>query len=282
MVRKGVFCEQSGRIMEKTMVTRQRTHRAGARKKSGKGFLSGVLVCAIAVSLSGCGLFDEPVSQAPPPTRVKKNKKNKKAADAAVVQENTLQPLVDMEEYQRPEYPGRRRNPFQPDLDVFQPVQTAVVGEVRPLEPLEEFALSQLSLVALISETSIPMAMFVDSSGLGHVVKEGDRIGRNGGVIASIRDNEVEIREGSEDAEQFGGSVITLRLRDLELSTGEDEGLSAQDRETLERLLQSEHGRQVIEQLRSGEQPQGESPVSAGEPARTQVDSRFQGIAPPR
>ncbi len=263
--------------MDKTVVAHERIRGLSVARGPKTGLLLSILAGVVTLSLSGCGLFDDAPSQGPPP------KKAKADNEAKVQPEAELKPIAVAGEYQRPEYPGRRRNPFQPDPDVFQPAQTAIVGEVRPLEPLEGFSLNQLSLVALISETSIPMAMFVDSDGLGHVVKEGDRIGRNGGVIVSIRDNEVEVREGSEDAEQFGGSSTTMRLRDLELATGDGEGLSAQDRITLERLLQSEHGRQAIDDLRGGEQQSAdESPVPGVSPSRPQGDARFQGTAPPR
>ncbi|MBA2662816.1 MAG: pilus assembly protein PilP [Bradymonadaceae bacterium] len=218
------------------------------------------------MTLAGCGLFDDEPSQAPPPPLVQ-------AAPPVPV---VTQPK-GVAEYQRPEYSGRRRNPFQPEADVFQPASTTVVGEVRPLEPLEEFAISQLTLVALISETAVPMVMFVDGDGLGHVVKEGDRVGRNGGIITNIRDNEVEIREGAEDDSPYGGTVITLKLRDLDIS-GEEEGLSSQDREALERLLQTEQGRQALEQYRDS--PRAEE--NAPEPSRATADPRFQGTAPPR
>lgn len=277
MVRKRVICEQSGKIMDKTVVAHETIRSLSVASRPKKGLFLCALAGVLALSLGGCGMFDDTPSQGPPPRKAKVEK------EAKVQAETELKPIAVGGDYQRPEYPGRRRNPFQPDPDVFQPAQTAIVGEIRPLEPLEEFSLSQLTLVALISETSIPMAMFVDSEGLGHVVKEGDRIGRNGGVIVSIRDNEVEVREGSEDVEQFGGSVTTLRLRDLELATGDGEGLSAQDRLTLERLLQSEQGRQAIEELRGGEQQSaGESPAPGVSSSRPQGDARFQGTAPPR
>ncbi len=264
--------------MDKTVVAHKNIRGLSAARSPKTGLGLCILAGALTLSLGGCGLFDDaPPVQGPPPTKVENQ-------EATVQPEAELTTIAVSGEYQRPEYPGRRRNPFQPDPDVFQPAQTAIVGEVRPLEPLEGFSLNQLTLVALISETSIPMAMFVDNDGLGHVVKEGDRIGRNGGVIVSIRQNEVEVREGSEDAEQFGGSVTTLRLRDLELATGDGEGLSEQDRITLERLLQSEQGRQAIEELRGGEQQSaGESPLPGVSPSRPQQgDARFQGTAPPR
>ena len=48
-----------------------------------------------------------------------------------------------------------------------------------------------MSLVALVSDTLIPTAMFADREGLGHIVNEGARV--RGGYVFDIRDNEVEL-----------------------------------------------------------------------------------------
>jgi hypothetical protein len=108
----------------------------------------------------------------------------------------------------------------------------------------------------------------VDPSGFGHFAKEGDRIGRNSGVIRSIRQNEVEIREGDER-----GSVIVVRMRERELRTA-DEGLSEQQREALRRLLGTDEGQELLQQM-------GGPPPGTGErPPRAQ-DSRFPDLSPP-
>jgi Tfp pilus assembly protein PilP len=222
---------------------------------------------ALLLSVTACDLFDSSPTSAPPP----------RPAPAPSMAVTQVTPTDAAAEYQRPEYPGRRRNPFQPDVDVLQPVSTAVVGEVRPLDPLEEFALSSLALSAIISEAAVPLAMFVDSTGFGHFVKEGDRIGRNGGIISMIRDNEVEVREGNQDDPNFAGNVITIKLRDLEIVA--DDGLTDTEREALDRLMRSERGREVLERIAR----EISQPAAAPEPARAaQADPRFQGTLPPR
>lgn len=190
-------------------------------------------------------------------------------------------PVSIIDEYQRPEYPSRRRNPFQPDPDVVQPERTEVAGEVRPLDPLEEFGLNQLNLVIVISETAVPLAMFVDPSGLGHFVKEGDRIGRNSGIVASIRDNEVEIREGVTEVDNvMTGAVVTLRLSDSDLRVG-GEALSEQEQEALRRLLESEEGRAALEQSYREMAPGAAAADGESPPRPVQSDDRFPGLAPP-
>lgn len=192
----------------------------------------------------------------------------------------------DGTEYVRPEYPNSvRRNPFQPDPDVIIPTAAVAEGEVRTREPLERFALSQLTLVAIISETAVPKAMLIDGDGFGHVVKEGDRVGRNGGVISDIRDNEVEVLEGNdeEDGQTFQRIV---KLRDIELRSTAEDGLTAEEREALQKLLESEAGQEALKKQLDQPQGQGQqgqqAPRQGGtQPPQQGIDPRFQGFAPP-
>ena len=231
------------------------------------------LVFVLAGCLFGAGCED--AIQTPPPA--KKAEKAKKAAPAPVVAEEK----VEEEEYMRPEYPNAaRRNPFQPDLEVIKPATTAVKGEVRTKEPLERFGLGQLALVAIVSEVAVPEAMFIDPDGFGHVVKEGDRIGQNGGYISDIRDNEVEVIEGSE--EEDGQTLQKIvKLREVELETGED-GLTDEERKALERLLETEAGRKAVERsYRENAPGAAASESGAKAPPPTSVDPRYRGMAPP-
>jgi Tfp pilus assembly protein PilP len=186
------------------------------------------------------------------------------------------------DEYQRPEYPNMaRRNPFQPDVEVVKPAKP-VEGEDRTLEPLEQFALGELELVAIISEVAVPKAMFVDPDGFGHVLKEGDRIGRNSGVLSDIRDNEVEITETTGDD---GGQtrLRKVKLREVELSAGDDASLSEEERQALEKLLETEEGRKALER-QYRDMALGASAVDEeGSEQNTTETSRknFPGIRPP-
>ena len=185
------------------------------------------------------------------------------------------------EDYQRPEYPNNtRRNPFQPDPEVIQPVVT-VKSEERPKEPLEQFALGELELAAIISSVAVPKAMFIDPTGFGHVLKEGDKIGRNSGVIADIRDNEVEVKEGNDEDGQT--RVLTVKLRDVEIKSADDSALSDEERESLQRLLDSAEGRAALERayqdaaLGASSVDKKDEKKESGQP----VDNRFKGIRPP-
>ena len=61
--------------------------------------------------------------------------------------------------------------------------------------PLEQFDLSQLSLVAVVWGTDRPRALVTDPSGRGYVVQEGTPIGKNEGQVVRISDNTVLVRE---------------------------------------------------------------------------------------
>ncbi len=227
-----------------------------------------LLATWVACSAFGC---EEDLQVAPPapPAQTK----------AEVVEEAVPTIAQDEDEYVRPEYPNSsRRNPFQPDPEVISPQARATEGEVRDLEPLEQYALGQLTLVAVISEVAVPIAMFIDPTGFGHFVKEGDRVGRNSGVISDIRDNEVEVLEGGDDEDSQTLQRI-VRLRDGELSSGEG-GLSDEEKAALERLLETEEGRKALQRTFQ-DNAAGANAVEQQEPSNGNVDPRFRGFAPP-
>ena len=218
----------------------------------------------------------------------KKNQKKSQKDDKSKTGQGPPEKMAEKEEeqYERPEYPGgTRRNPFLPDPEVVEPDEPVNTGDVRPLEPLEKYGIGSLELVAIISETAVPKAMFIDPEGFGHVVKEGDRIGRNSGKITDIRDNEVEIREitDAEDEEsQTKLKTVQLRSKQLDVSSGR-EGLSEEDREILKKLLESEEGREAIQEAYQERAPG----AAAAERQRQESqqdgggDERFRGLAPP-
>jgi len=61
--------------------------------------------------------------------------------------------------------------------------------------PLEQFDLSQLTVVAVVWGTGRPRALVEDPSGRGYVVQVGTPIGKNDGTVTSIGDNAVTVRE---------------------------------------------------------------------------------------
>jgi type IV pilus assembly protein PilP len=61
--------------------------------------------------------------------------------------------------------------------------------------PLEEFDLSQLSVVAVVWDAPRRRALVEDPSGRGYIVHEGTAIGKNEGQVIRIDDNLVLVRE---------------------------------------------------------------------------------------
>ncbi len=241
---------------------------AKTRRDRRSPLLTGLLILLMALPalslLAACG-DDMPTG---PPERRRRSADTEDQQPEAAETTRELVDFEELEDYVRPDYPVRR-NPFQPDVDVLgASEEEASAEEMRPQEPLEQFAISSLNLVTIISETTVPKAMFVDPTGHGHFAKEGDRIGRNNGIIRAIRQNEVEIREGDER-----GSVVTVRMRERELRT-EDEGLTEEERAALRRLLGTDEGRELLEEVGGPPRQEGERPPSA-------QDDRFN-LAPPR
>jgi type IV pilus assembly protein PilP len=80
------------------------------------------------------------------------------------------------------------------------PFRSFVLDEAERKEnhergPLEQFDLSQLTLVAVVWGTERPRALVTDPSGRGYVVQEGTPIGKNEGEVIRISDNTVLVRE---------------------------------------------------------------------------------------
>jgi len=69
----------------------------------------------------------------------------------------------------------------------------------KPRTILETLELSQLKLTSIIVSDRGKWAMVTDSKKVGHVIKEGTPIGRNGGVVYKINPGEVIIREEYRD-----------------------------------------------------------------------------------
>jgi hypothetical protein len=69
----------------------------------------------------------------------------------------------------------------------------------KPRTYLETLELSQLDLSVIVISPRGKWAMVRDSKGIGHVIKEGTAIGKNGGLVYKIKEGEVVIREEFKD-----------------------------------------------------------------------------------
>jgi type IV pilus assembly protein PilP len=98
--------------------------------------------------------------------------------------------------------------------DPFQPYERPLAGAMQgPLWPLQRFDLDQLKLVGIIWDVRDPKAMILDPSGKGYVVKVNERIGRNNGYIARIREGEIIVVESATGLD--GKLVYTTKLMKL-------------------------------------------------------------------
>ncbi len=86
-----------------------------------------------------------------------------------------------------------KRDPFKSFLGDLRATTGAVV--TRCNTPLGRFELDQLRLVAVVTGLADPLAMVEAPNGVGYSVRKGACIGKNGGVVATIRTGEVVVTE---------------------------------------------------------------------------------------
>jgi Tfp pilus assembly protein PilP len=84
--------------------------------------------------------------------------------------------------------------------------------------PLEQFDVTQLSLVAIVWNAGRPRAMVQDPSGQTYIIAPGTRIGKNLGRVLTIGDNAVMIKETYVD---LAGQETT---KEIELSIRRSQG----------------------------------------------------------
>ena len=80
--------------------------------------------------------------------------------------------------------------------------------------PLEQYDLSQLSLVGVVWDVGRARALVQDPSGMSYVVAAGARMGKNSGLVTRIDDNLVVVRERYVDL--YGNETsqdVELRIR---------------------------------------------------------------------
>lgn len=93
--------------------------------------------------------------------------------------------------------PSGKTDPFKSFIVIIE--ETKKEKEKKPKTYLETLELSQLDLIVIVVGKEGKWAMVKDSKGVGHVIKEGTPIGTNGGVVQSISEGQVTIREEFRD-----------------------------------------------------------------------------------
>ena len=88
------------------------------------------------------------------------------------------------------------------------------LAEAEERGPLEEFDVSQLSVVGVVWNVGNARALIQDPSGQGFIVSEGARVGKNEGRIIKIDDSVVVVKETYVDLMgQESTKDIELRIR---------------------------------------------------------------------
>lgn len=212
--------------------------------------LHGPIGLVLLAALNGCGEEQIISSPARPATA-----RNAGAADAVKPE---TPPVVDFQEAAFVES-ERSRDPFRSFARVFLEEARGTVKSQRDVV-LEDYAIEELKLVALVTGSAPELAMLVDPVGLGHVVTRGQFIGRaqvvqpSGGVGAAyevnwrvdrIRDGDlVLVRDDPSNPDVPSASrVIPLRTDELSVKQagqGSEDDLRSQLDELKERLASME------------------------------------------
>jgi type IV pilus assembly protein PilP len=86
-----------------------------------------------------------------------------------------------------------KRDPFRSFLKELDAPSSAVAS--RCATPLGRFDVEQLRLVAVVTGLEDPVAMVEAPNGVGYSLRRGACVGKNGGVIATVRSGEVVVSE---------------------------------------------------------------------------------------
>lgn len=105
--------------------------------------------------------------------------------------------------------PKNRKDPFRPYVEIDSIDQGEMQG---PLLPLQRFDLSEIHLVGIIWDVGSPRAMFLDPTNTVHIIGKNERIGRNNGYIAMIREGEVVIVEATRKEDEVIYTTTVMKI----------------------------------------------------------------------
>lgn len=151
------------------------------------------------VGCSGLAVLAAACGDAPPPA----------APAAAPVTAAAPRPVVaavgavdggnraEVVQYQYSYNPVGKRDPFRSPID--EPKKPGDKGDDASQqlcpEPLCQFDLEQLALVAVVSGDANPVAMLEDSAKTGHIVRRNTKVGKQGGKVSQILRDCIEVTE---------------------------------------------------------------------------------------
>ena len=99
------------------------------------------------------------------------------------------------------------RDPFRSFLRIFGPERIVIAPQAAVPAIFDKFALEELALIAIVSGTAKPLAMFRDPSGLGQSISRGDYISKSGARVTKILSDRVIV-----EITESGGSVDGPRI----------------------------------------------------------------------
>ena len=111
--------------------------------------------------------------------------------------------------------PVGKRDPFQSFIEDLKREQSASLEN-----PLQQYELSQLKLIGLVTDISVPRAMFEDPSGKGWIIKTGANIGKHFGKVKNISKTGVTVVEEYHD--RFG--KLTINEVDIKMPDMTEKG----------------------------------------------------------
>ena len=159
--------------------------------------LGGLVSIAFLLLVVGCS-GGTPTSSVPPKEKAPPVEKSKAKASAPQVPAAPGVPATPRAENKEDkEYtynPSGKGDPFKPFIQLGR-----ATASNRPLSPLQQYDLSQLKLVAIISAPEGNIALIEDAAGKGFFLRRGTDIGKNDGKVTKILKDRVIVEETSQD-----------------------------------------------------------------------------------
>lgn len=121
--------------------------------------------------------------------------------------------------------PLAKRDPFR---SLMEEVRSPVAESSACSEPLCQWDLGQLTLVAVVTGEANPLAMLEDPVGRGHLIRRSSRVGKQGGKVTQILRDTVTVTEFWTGPDgKVNPNPTTLHMKpdkalvpDLDLATG--------------------------------------------------------------
>ena len=161
--------------------------------------LSNSLLAALtAVLVAACESTPEPVATTTAPTTPK----------PAVVAKTEASVLPVTTPYVYAYNPIGKRDPFRsPEIAVAE--RRLQGQQITCPEPLCQYDIDQLELVAVVTGDANPIAMVEDPLGRGHIVRRNSRVGKQGGKVSQILRDSITVTESfvGTDGKQITNAV---------------------------------------------------------------------------